>query len=157
MCHDPQSGPGNSVMPKAEYASTLRLFSTMAWPRVKEIFETILGGAPIVTPSSYKDLKNSNLRPFFDQYYRGSDRSAEQRIKLFKLIWDAIGTEFGGRHELYERNYSGNNEQMRMDVLTFAQQRGIMEMCHDFAEQCMSDYDLNGWTSDDWKFDPLNE
>ena len=154
MCLDPQSGPGNSVMPKLEYASTLRLFSTMAWPRVKEVFETILGGAPIVTPSSRLDLKNPALRPFLDQYYRGSDSSAAERIKLFKLIWDTIGTEFGGRHEIYERNYSGNNEQMRLDVLSFAKQRGIMEACGKLVEQCMSDYDLEGWTSSDWISDP---
>ena len=30
-----------------------------------------------------------------------------------KLLWDAIGTEFGGRHELYERNYAGNHENIR--------------------------------------------
>jgi len=154
MCLDPQAGPGNSAIPKLEHASTLRLFSTLAWPRVKEIFETILGGAPIVTPSSHKDLENPELRPLLDRYYRGSDSSAEQRIKLFKLIWDAIGTEFGGRHEIYERNYSGNNEQMRLDVLTFAKQRGIMDQCEKLAEQCMSDYDLKGWTSPSWIFDP---
>ncbi len=154
MCLDPQPGPGNSVIPKLEHASTLRLFSTLAWPRVKEIFETILGGAPIVTPSSHKDLENPELRPLLDRYYRGSDSSAEQRIKLFKLIWDAIGTEFGGRHEIYERNYSGNNEQMRLDVLTFAKQRGIMDECHKLAEQCMDDYDLKGWTSPSWVFGP---
>jgi len=154
MCLDPQSGPGNSVMPKLEYASTLRLFSTMAWPRVTAVFETILGGAPIVTPSSRLDLKNPALRPFLDQYYRGSDSSAAERIKLFKLIWDTIGTEFGGRHEIYERNYSGNNEQMRLDVLSFAKQRGIMESCTKLVEQCMSDYDLEGWTSSDWISDP---
>lgn len=28
-----------------------------------------------------------------------------ERIKILKLMWDAIGSEFGGRHELYEINY----------------------------------------------------
>ncbi len=152
MSLDPQEGPGGSVMPKLEYAATVRLFSTMAWPRVKDIFETILGGSPIVTPSSYKDLENPELRPLLDQYYRGSDSSAEQRIKLFKLIWDAIGTEFGGRHEIYERNYSGNNEQMRLDTVAFAKQRGIIQTCTKLVDQCMSDYDLRGWTDSTWTF-----
>ena len=35
------------------------------------------------------------------------ESSAEERIKLFKLIWDAIGTEFGGRHHQYEMFYAG--------------------------------------------------
>ncbi len=153
MALDPQPGPGDSVIPKLENAATLRLFATNAWPAVKTIFETVLGGAPIVTPSSYKDLQNPELRPLLDQYYRGSDSSAEQRIKLFKLIWDAIGTEFGGRHELYERNYSGNNEQIRLDVLNFAKGRGIMDECHRLVDQCMSDYDLNGWTDPTWSFE----
>ncbi|WP_281933309.1 4-hydroxyphenylacetate 3-hydroxylase C-terminal domain-containing protein [Paenibacillus tyrfis] len=33
-----------------------------------------------------------------------------EKIKLNKLLWDAIGSEFGGRHGLYERNYTGNCE-----------------------------------------------
>ena len=33
--------------------------------------------------------------------------SAEERIKLFKLAWDLVGTEFGGRHMQYEMFYSG--------------------------------------------------
>ncbi len=40
-----------------------------------------------------------------------------------KLLWDAIGTEFGGRHELYERNYAGNHENIRMEVLFAAKGR----------------------------------
>ena len=34
----------------------------------------------------------------------------EERIKIFKLMWDAIGSEFGGRHELYEINYTGSQD-----------------------------------------------
>ena len=75
------------------------------------------------------------------------------RIKLFKLIWDAIGSEFGGRHELYEINYSGNHEQIRLDVLTGARQGGILDDCIALAEQCMSEYDLNGWKDSTWLWD----
>jgi aromatic ring hydroxylase len=67
---------------------------------------------------------SGELRPSLDRSYRGSDRNAGDRIKLFKLIWEAVGSEFAGRHALYERNYSGNFEQMRLDALTFAQRLG---------------------------------
>jgi 4-hydroxyphenylacetate 3-monooxygenase len=157
MALDPQPGPGGSVIPKLEYANTLRLFATLSWPKVKEIFETFLGGSPLVTPSSYKDLKDADLGPLIEKYYRGSDGSAEDRIKLFKLIWDAIGTEFGGRHELYERNYSGNHEQVRLDMVKFAGIKGIMQGATDLVEQCMSDYDLDGWTSGTWNFKNKDE
>jgi 4-hydroxyphenylacetate 3-monooxygenase len=153
MALDPQPGPGDSVVPKLEHAATLRLFATQCWSAVRELFETVLGGSPIVVPSSYLDLKNPELRPLIDRFYRGSDSSAEERIKLFKLIWDAIGSEFGARHELYERNYSGNNEQARLDVLNFARRRGLLDLFQSFADECLRDYDLDGWTSPTWTFD----
>ena len=32
---------------------------------------------------------------------------AAERIKLFKLVWDAVGSEFAGRHHQYEMFYAG--------------------------------------------------
>ena len=64
-----------------------------------------------------------------------------------KLLWDAVGSEFGGRHELYERNYSGNSENIRMEVLFSAMASGQVDQYKGFAEQCMAEYDLDGWTS----------
>lgn len=154
LCVDPQSGPGNSVIPKTENAATLRLFSHECWAEIHRLFETYLGGSPLVVPSSYKDLLNDDLRPLIEKYYRGSDSTAEQRVKLFKLIWDAIGTEFGARHELYERNYSGNNEQIRLDVLNFARVKGHLDGFKSLADQCMSEYDLQGWTTSPWTWEP---
>lgn len=153
MALDPQPGPGGSVIPKLEYASSARLFATLSWPKVKEIFELVLGGSPLVIPSSYQDLQNEELAPLIERYYRGSDSSAYDRIKLFKLIWDAIGSEFGSRHELYERNYSGNEEQIRLDSLNFFRRRGLLEEDMNLVEQAMSDYDLNGWTHGPWMWE----
>ncbi len=118
---------------------------------MKEIFENVLGGAPIVAPSGREDLLNPALRPLIDRYYRGTGASAVERIKLFKLVWDAIGTEFGGRHELYERNYAGNHEQVRMDALKFARRTGALDKCVELVDRCLADYDLDGWTGDTWR------
>ena len=85
-----------------------------------------------------------------DKYLRGSNGyDAEQRIKLLKLLWDAIGTEFGGRHELYERNYAGNHENIRMEMLFTAMANGSADACKGLAEQCLQEYDLDGWTVPD--------
>ena len=69
-------------------------------------------------------MQNPELRPLIDRFYRGSSGSAEERVKLFKLIWDAMGSEFGARHEWYELNYGGNAEHIRLDTLRFAGSRG---------------------------------
>jgi 4-hydroxyphenylacetate 3-monooxygenase len=151
LATDPQTGPGGSVMPRIEYAAAMRIFATSAWPVVKQIFETVLGGAPLVTPSGREDLSNPELRPLIDRYYRGTGTTAHDRIKLFKLVWDAIGTEFGGRHELYERNYAGNHEQIRVDAVNFARRAGVLDQCVQLVDQCLADYDLDGWTNDTWR------
>jgi 4-hydroxyphenylacetate 3-monooxygenase len=90
------------------------------------------------------------LRPYLDQFVRGSNGyTAEQRVKLMKLLWDAIGSEFGGRHELYERNYFGNNESIRFETLLVAEATGATTRYKGFAEQCLAEYDLDGWVAPD--------
>jgi 4-hydroxyphenylacetate 3-monooxygenase len=152
LCHDTQPGPGKSVVPALENAVLVRLFGTQAFGVARKIFTEQLGGAPLVVPSSVKDLQNPDLAPVIEQFYRGSDGTdAHERIKLFKLIWDAIGSEFGGRHAWYEVNYSGNQEQIRLDTLRFAGFRGIAAQQRELVDKCLADYDLDGWTDSTWQ------
>ena len=58
-------------------------------------------------------------------------------------------SEFGGRHELYERTYSGSHELTRLECWWMAQGDGTVDRMKGFAEQCMAEYDLDGWTVDD--------
>jgi 4-hydroxyphenylacetate 3-monooxygenase len=142
---DPQEGPGGMAIPKLEFAVLVRLFGAMAWPKVEEVVAQTLGGSPLVVPSTNRDLQNDELRPLIDRFYRGSTGSAHDRIKLFKLLWDAVGSEFGARHTLYERNYGGNHEQVRLDALNFARRRGHLDEMTELVRPCMSEYDLDGW------------
>jgi 4-hydroxyphenylacetate 3-monooxygenase len=142
--------PGH-VLPNLDYGLAYRVMSSLAYPKIKEIIENTLASALIYLPSSSLDFKVPELRPYLDQFVRGSNGySAEDRVKLMKLLWDAIGTEFGGRHELYERNYSGNHEQTRLDNLNFARARGDLPRFTALADACMADYDLHGWTNATW-------
>lgn len=150
MCHETQPGPGGSVTPTMENGVLIRLFGSQAFAHARKLFTEHLGGAPLVAPASNLDLLSEELRPVLDTYYRGTDSVAEERIKLFKLIWDAMGSEFAGRHGWYEVNYAGNQDQIRIDAMRFAQAQGIEKSQEEFVEQCMADYDLNGWTSDIW-------
>ena len=150
MCHDVQPHGTDYVMPRLPYAASMRQLMTTVWARVHALLETNLGGAPLMTPSSVADLKNPALRPLLDRFYRGSSGSAEDRIKLFKLVWDAMGTEFGARHELYEANYSGNSDQIRMDGRNWARFTGGMDDVIELVNECMGDYDVDGWTRGPW-------
>lgn len=142
---DPEPGVGGSVVPKLQTAAAARMYMTAAWSKVREIFEIILAGAPIVTVSSNKDLLVTELDPIIERYFRGTGIDSIERIKLFKLIWDALYSEFAGRHALYERNYAGNQEQQRLDILRWSDARGDSERYKAAVVECMADYDVEGW------------
>ncbi|WP_037974022.1 4-hydroxyphenylacetate 3-hydroxylase C-terminal domain-containing protein, partial [Streptomyces sp. NRRL WC-3742] len=69
--------------------------------------------------------------------------------KLMKLAWDAVGTEFGGRWELYEMNYAGNHEQIRVDAVLAQRATGRFDRYRELVDTCLSEYDENGWTVPD--------
>jgi len=150
MAARPDEWIGGAVLPHLDYGLAYRWFMTLGYPRVREIIMQDLGSALIYLPSHANDFKSPEIRPYLEQYVRGSGGvAAVERVKLMKLIWDSIGTEFGGRHELYERNYSGNHENVRAELLFAAQQSGLTDAMTGFAEQCMAEYDLDGWTVPD--------
>jgi 4-hydroxyphenylacetate 3-monooxygenase len=77
------------------------------YPRVLHIVRELSGAGVIGTPSSYLDLTSSETEPDLTQYLAESTEDLETRTKLFKLVWDAIGSEFAGRHHQYEMFYAG--------------------------------------------------
>jgi 4-hydroxyphenylacetate 3-monooxygenase len=147
MVSDPEPGIGGTVVPRLQTAAATRLYATNVWDRVRELYEVHLAGAPIYTVSSPADLANPELRPTIDRYFRGTGIDAEARIKLFKLVWDALYSEFAGRHALYERNYAGNQDQQRLDPLRWAVERGDAARFRQLVDDCLAGYDLDGWTS----------
>ena len=117
-----------SVLPNIEAASAYRILSNQAYPAIKAIIENQTGGAQIVHPSSSLDWQSEELRPLLDQFYRGSGGyTAVEKIKLVKLLWDAIGSEFGGRHELYERSDPGSHELTKLECYFMARGDGTVD------------------------------
>ncbi|HET7140471.1 MAG TPA: 4-hydroxyphenylacetate 3-hydroxylase N-terminal domain-containing protein [Arthrobacter sp.] len=150
MTLNPDAGPNGTVLPKLDYGLSYRMFMSIGYPRIKEIIEQDVASGLIYLNSSALDFKTPEIRPYLDKYVRGSDGvEAVDRVKLMKLLWDSIGTEFGGRHELYERNYSGNHENVKAEILFAAQAQGTTDYMKGFADQCLAEYDLDGWTVPD--------
>ncbi len=67
----------------------------------------LAGGGPIAMPSSAEMLLADPTAEDVREYYQSGHASAEDRVKLLKLAWDLIGTEFGGRQMQYEMFYAG--------------------------------------------------
>ncbi|WP_018657684.1 4-hydroxyphenylacetate 3-hydroxylase family protein [Actinomadura flavalba] len=145
-----------AVLPDARYGMAYRWFMQIGYPRVREIVLQDVASGLIYVNSSAADFRNPDIRGYLDQYLRGSHGVvATDRVKIMKLLWDAVGTEFAGRHELYERNYAGNHENTRVELLMSQLGNGRMDGYKALVDQCMSEYDLDGWTVPDLAADPV--
>ena len=150
MAMDPEPGIGDTVVPRQQTAAATRVFMTNTWTKVREVFECILAGAPIYSVSSHRDLMSNDLADTISRFYRGTDLPGPDRVKLFKLIWDAMYSEFAARHALYERNYSGNQDQQRVDILRWSELRGDADGYRALVDQCLGEYDTDGWLASPW-------
>lgn len=150
MCRDVQPWNDGAVLPNIHTIMGYRMVMTVAYPRIKQIIEEIIASGLIYQPSTGHDFTVPEIAHYLEKYVRGSyGIEAMDRIKLMKLLWDAIGTEFGGRHELYERNYAGSHETIRFEPLLVAQESGLAKEMLEFVESCMAEYDIEGWTVSD--------
>ncbi|MHB8577254.1 MAG: 4-hydroxyphenylacetate 3-hydroxylase C-terminal domain-containing protein, partial [Dehalococcoidia bacterium] len=139
-----------AVLPNIEAASAYHVFGATFYPIVRNLIEQSVASGLIYLNSSARDFQNPELRPYVDKYIRGSGgHDAESRVKVMKLLWDAIGTEFGARHELYEINYSGSTEENRLTALNLANATGLSARMKGLVDTCLAEYTLDGWTAPD--------
>jgi 4-hydroxyphenylacetate 3-monooxygenase len=66
----------------------------------------LAGGAFQAVPSSEAAFLSAETRAETERYYGSAAAPARERIKLIKLVWDFVGTEFAGRQLQYEMFYS---------------------------------------------------
>jgi len=66
----------------------------------------LAGGAFQAVPSSEASFFSPETGASTERYYQSAAAGARERIKLIKLVWDFIGTEYGGRQLQYEMFYS---------------------------------------------------
>lgn len=150
MVRDPKPWIGNYLLPNMDPGNAYAIIATIAYSKIKYIIEQTVASGLIYLNSHARDFQNPEIRPYLDQYLRGSNGyKAEERVKLMKLLWDCLGSEFGGRHELYEINYGGSTEEIRRYALFGAMASGNADRFKGFAEECMAEYNLDGWTVPD--------
>lgn len=65
------------------------------------------GGGMVMLPSSVEDFSNPAIAECIGRTQRSPVTDSIGRVKLFKLAWDAVGSEFGSRHQQYEMFYAG--------------------------------------------------
>jgi 4-hydroxyphenylacetate 3-monooxygenase len=74
-----------------------------------DTLRTLMGGVPLQMPASTNLIDDPQLNEVFERWWATPTSDAMDRMKLYKLGWDLTGSEFAGRHSLYEKFYAGNS------------------------------------------------
>jgi 4-hydroxyphenylacetate 3-monooxygenase len=103
------------------WPSVTTLYSAMAMQsefngRMLEVVRELAGGAFFTTPSSVADFDNPQTAPDIARYMQGSTFDARTRVAFLRLLWDFVGSEFGSRHQQYEKFYGGASFLVKQNV-----------------------------------------
>ncbi|WP_028813842.1 4-hydroxyphenylacetate 3-hydroxylase family protein [Streptomyces flavidovirens] len=129
---------GQGVKPGKEISFAQRIMAGELYPQAVQEIKMLAGGGVIQLPASAEDLLHPELGPLVKKYIRSPGHPAEDRIKLLKLAWDALGSEFAGRHEQYERFYHGAPHIYLMQQVW----EGDTGACESLAQACLDGYTL---------------
>lgn len=113
----------------AETYANMTLQSEL-YPEVLTIIRELCGGGLIQLPSSVEDLRSPETAADIERYIHSPGVSAEERVKLLKLAWDMVGSEFASRHQQYEMFYAGAPFIVKMRMFRnydFARADGLVE------------------------------
>jgi 4-hydroxyphenylacetate 3-monooxygenase len=67
----------------------------------------LMGAGVFQMPADVSVFDDPKLRDSFETYWSVPGQSAKERMKLTKLAWDLLGSDFAGRHMQYEKFYAG--------------------------------------------------
>ena len=87
------------------YAS--QVLTQQLYPKVIHTLRDLAGGNMIMLPSGIEDLRDPAIAAYVLSAQGSGERVPEDRVKFFKLAWDAVGSEFASRHTQYEMFYAG--------------------------------------------------
>lgn len=102
-----QEAPNGHVIFNRRY-----LYATIHWAMenhsaVIDIVREFMGGGHFQFPASIDVLDDPELAELFTTYWTAGDFGAVDRMKLFKLAWDLIGSDHASRATSYEKFFVG--------------------------------------------------
>ncbi len=110
------AGPGGSPGRPTSARWSRCAASCPGGSRVPSSFTRLVGGAGFMATPSLADVEGP-MAEAIEQYYQAGGAGARERIRLFRLAWDLIGSDLGSRGELYERFYL--QDAYRMTALAY--------------------------------------
>jgi 4-hydroxyphenylacetate 3-monooxygenase len=100
---------GKYYVPNRQMLYSAMVITQQLYPKLLTQIRELAGGGMIMLPSSFRDYGNAEIAPYIEKTQRSPVTDHVGRTQLFKLAWDAVGSEFGSRHLQYEMFYGGAN------------------------------------------------
>ncbi|HUI62293.1 MAG TPA: 4-hydroxyphenylacetate 3-hydroxylase C-terminal domain-containing protein, partial [Steroidobacteraceae bacterium] len=94
-------------VPNRSMLYSAQVLTQQLYPRFVNAVRELAGGGLIMVPSSVEDLLGTETREILARTQHSPVTDATGRVKLMKLAWDALGSEFASRHVQYEMFYAG--------------------------------------------------
>lgn len=95
------------MRPKDSLLYASQVYQQAMYPVLVNQIRGLMGGSLIQLPASVGELAAPESKADIERYVRWPHAAGELRVKLLKLLWDAIGSEFASRHLQYEMFYAG--------------------------------------------------
>ena len=98
---------GPYYVPDRHPLYTAQVMAQEMYPEIMNTLRDLAASSPIMLPSSARDFGNPEIADYIDRSQSAVGPETQERVKLFKLAWDAIGSEFASRHIQFELFYAG--------------------------------------------------
>jgi 4-hydroxyphenylacetate 3-monooxygenase len=98
---------GRYFVPHSHTLYAAQSLTQQLYPKVLSTLRELAGGGMIMLPSSVEDFRNPETARLIEKSQSSPAANAAERVKFFKLAWDAVGSEFASRHQQYEMFYAG--------------------------------------------------
>jgi|SRR5579864_2323793 len=129
---------GKYYVPNPQRLYAANVLTQQLYPKFLHSLRDLAGGGMIMLPSSAEDFANPEISELISRTQHSPATDSRGRVKLFKLAWDAVGSEFGSRHLQYEMFYSGSNVVTRAHAFrTYDWERAV-----GLVDRLMAGYDL---------------
>jgi 4-hydroxyphenylacetate 3-monooxygenase len=103
---------GEAQVPGYHTVNRRYVYAALHWctnhhAEICDMVRELMGAGVFQMPADASVLANPATRGAFETYWSTPGQSAQERMKLFKLAWDLLGSDFAGRHMQYEKFYAG--------------------------------------------------
>ena len=135
---DAEQWPAGYMTYNRRYMYAALNWCTESHSQIIDALRELCGGGIFQMPADVTVMQDPKLREQFEMYWQTPQMGALERMKLYKLAWDLVGSEFAGRHLQYEKFYAGASFIIRNHNFREAP----WDAFHGVVDDLMASYDI---------------